>query len=663
VLIFQDIDPLKKSLEQVTQARFYAEALVETVHESLIVLAPDLRLVTANKAFYATFQTTPLQTDGRPLFELDGWEWAEDRLRGLLERVVEGGELVRNLEVEAISRRYGRRILLVSARQVDVPGEQKRAVLLAIEDLTERRAGEKDLRASERRYRQIFEFAREGIWILDGETGEIRDVNPFLAELLGWTAGDLVGRKPWDLPIYESPEEARAVFEEARTRGFAFHPVVRMRKSDGAIIDVEELSTIYAEGADRLVQSNLRDISERRRLEEELRQAQKMDSIGRLAGGLAHDFNNILNIITAYVGLLERGVDAEKEKETLIGIQKAVQRGAAVVRQLLTFARRDETSLRAVDVNDVVREVAAMAKETFPKRTAIELELGSDLPKITADPNHLHQALLNLCVNSRDAIPNKGRITLSTAAVAGEELRRRFADATADRYVRASVADTGDGMPEETRSRIFEPFFTTKGKGEGSGLGLPVVYGIVKNHSGWIDVASEPGKGTTVSLYFPARAEGAGQEREKTEVRSKRQKAGGGEKLMVVDDEKMILDSSRALLEAEGYRVVAAADGEEAVEVFARDGRDVALVLLDLELPRLSGVEVLRRMRQINPAIRFLVTSGRVGSAEQAAIEHAPVLRKPFTADDLLAAIRSALEPRPSPRRRPARGVPASPPG
>src|SRR5262249_36657764 len=252
-------------------------------------------------------------------------------------------------------------------------------------------------------------------------------------------------------------------------------------------------------------QSNLRDVSERRRFEDEVREAQKLESIGRLAGGVAHDFNNILNIVAAYAGVLEREPDDAKKKETLAGIQRAVERGAALVRQLLTFARRDETSFRAVDINEVAREGAARASETFPKRTSIELDLAPSLPKISADPNHLHQALLNLCVNARDAIADRGRISISSGAVEGQELRARFTEADAPRYVRLTVADTGFGMDETTRSRIFEPFFTTKGKGEGTGLGLPVIYGIVKNHSGLVDVESQPGKGTAITLYFPVR--------------------------------------------------------------------------------------------------------------------------------------------------------------
>ena len=666
VLLFLDIDPLKRSLEQVSRARFYAEALVESVRESLIVLDPNLSVITANQAFYTTFQTTPLQTDGKSLFELDGWTWAEP-LRAPLQAVVEGDERVVNLEVEAELRRLGRRTLVVNSRQIDVPGETRRSVLLGIEDVTERKLAEERTKSSERRYRQIFESAREGIWILNGESGQILEVNPFLVELLGYPVETLTGRKPWELPIYESPEQARRAFEALREKGFAFQPAVRMKRRDGSVVQMEEVTTVYESGSRRLVQSNLRDVSERQALEDELRQAQKMESIGRLGGGLAHDFNNILNIVAAYAGLLDRDIDAEKKKETLAGIQKAVQRGAGVVRQLLTFARRDETSFQPVDVNEVARETAQMASETFPKRIAIELELASDLPKISADPNHIHQALLNLCVNSRDSIADRGKITLSTAVVPGANLRARFPETTSKTYVRASVADTGAGMDGGTRSRIFEPFFTTKGKAEGSGLGLPVVYGIVKNHSGVIDVESNPGKGTTVSLYFPVLAEGAGEggpkkSRAKTSAASGRESPAAGAKVLVVEDEKMLLESTRALLESGGYRVVTAADGQEAVEAFAREGLDVDLVLLDLDLPRLSGPEAFQKIRAIDGDVRVLVMSGHTGAAGSKPIEGMPRLRKPFTAENLLSAVRKALEPPPVPCKRPVRGAAVPPP-
>lgn len=248
-------------------------------------------------------------------------------------------------------------------------------------------------------------------------------------------------------------------------------------------------------------ESSTRD--ERARLEGELRQAQKMESIGHLAGGLAHDFNNILNIIAAYTGLLERGIDHQKRAEALDGIQRAVQRGAAVVRQLLTFARREGVSFRLVDVNEIVRECAEMISETFPKRITISLNLSPDLPKIHANANQLHQAILNLCVNARDAISGRGQLTLGTEIVPGTNIRPLFAEASEDLYVCVGTSDTGAGMDEETRSRIFEPFFTTKGVSGGSGLGLPVVYGIVKSHAGFIGLKSEPGNGTSFSLYFP----------------------------------------------------------------------------------------------------------------------------------------------------------------
>ena len=660
VLLFLDIDPMKRSLEQVSRARFYAETLVETVRDSVVVLDPDLRLMTANQSFYAAFQTTPLQTSGKILFELEEWQWAEP-LRAPLRGVIERDERLVDLEVVAESRKIGRRTLLVNARQIEVPGEIRRAVLVGLADVSHSKDAEAKLRASESRYRQIFESALEGIWILEEVTGRILDANPFLVQLLGYPLETLLGRTPWELPLYEDPDEARRSFEELREKGLVFEPQVRMKAHDGRTLLVEEVRTVYQAGRVRLVQSNLRDVTDRQRLEDELREIQKMDSIGRTARGLAHDFNNILNIVAAYTGLLEREIEAEKRKEALAGITKAVQRGSAVVRQLLTFARRHETSFSAVDVNEVVREFAAMVSETFPRRISVELDLGSDLPRIWADANHLHQVLLNLCVNSRDAIADRGRITLSTSAVTLDELRARFPEAAAPIYVRVAVADTGSGMDEQTRARIFEPFFTTKGKTDGSGLGLPVVYGILKAHSGLIDVATEPGQGTTVTLYLPVRDSGKGSGG-KREGRSRRVGSSkpeqSGQKVLVVEDERMLLDSTCSLLEADGYRVLAAADGEAAVETFEREGGDLDLVLLDLELPRVSGREVFRRIRQTRPAVRVLITSGQVNAAEKG-FPGASVLHKPFTADDLLTRIRKALGD-PPPGRREAAAQPAS---
>ena len=249
------------------------------------------------------------------------------------------------------------------------------------------------MRASEVRYRRIFETAREGIWLMDAATGQLLDVNPFLEELLGYSRQEMLGKKPWDLGLYDDPAAARSRFEANLAGGFGFEQEVMLRAKAGQRVFVEAITNTYDLGGRRVTQANLRDVTERARLQEQVRQMQKLDSIGRLAGGVAHDFNNLLNIISAHVGMLGRDkLEAAKRAESTSSIQKAVERGTAVVRQLLTFARKTDIAFEPTDVNGVMKELASMLRETLPKQVRVSTKLAEEVPRIHADPNQLHQA-------------------------------------------------------------------------------------------------------------------------------------------------------------------------------------------------------------------------------------------------------------------------------
>lgn len=509
-----------------------------------------------------------------------------------------------------------------------------------------RRRESEELSPSEARYRRLFETSREAIWILDGETGDLLDANPFVTDLLGFRRDELVGRKPWDLDLYLDAEAARKRFRETLRAGFSFAGDVEMKARDGRTARVEKVSSVYTVAGRTVVQSNMRDLTDRMRFEEELRHVQKMESIGRLAGGIAHDFNNILNIISAYSALLAKG-DPEKRSQSLEAIEKAVARGAALVRQLLTFARHEAIKFEPVDVNAIVREVASMIRETFPRSIAIELDLAPELPTINANVSQLHQALLNLCVNARDAMPEGGTLQLATAVARREALRARRVDADEERYVCIGVSDTGTGMDEKTRQRIFEPFFSTKGKEQGSGLGLAVVYGITNAHGGIVEVDSQPGEGTRFSIYLPARFSDRESGRNQRDESTPREE-GSNETILVVEDEQLLLDSMKALIESEGYRVLAAKDGVEAVELYGRHHDEIAVVLADLGLPRLGGWEAFLEMKKLNPTVRAVFTSGTIETPQGTEMRKHGVevsVRKPFTATEMLGAIRRALHP------------------
>lgn len=393
----------------------------------------------------------------------------------------------------------------------------------------------------------------------------------------------------------------------------------------------------------------LKTIDEQKRLEEQLRQAQKMESIGTLAGGIAHDFNNSLNIIRAYATLISVQSPANPHiiENTKI-INEEVERGAAVVRQLLTIARKTETRLARTDVNQVVLMVSELIKQTFPKTVEVKLNLDRTLHPVLADANQINQALLNICVNARDAMPNGGELTLATEMIEENTLQRRHPEASANPHVCIAVTDTGTGMEESVRSRVFEPFFTTKGFGEGTGLGLAMVYGIMKNHHGVVEVESEPGLGTTFRLYLPAfQGDARSISDEMTEGKLAVRTLAKQSTVLVVEDEAAMVELLKNGLLRQGYRVLVAMDGAEAIDLYQRHGHEIALVLMDLGLPKVTGSEVIRTMKKQNPEVNIIVTTGYIEPELKSELFEAGVkdyIQKPYFMTDVLQRISEYLK-------------------
>jgi two-component system cell cycle sensor histidine kinase/response regulator CckA len=430
-----------------------------------------------------------------------------------------------------------------------------------------------------------------------------------------------------------------------------------VREWVGTCTDVDEqkrahelLANTVAERTGDLQQANaalLRDIEERKKLEERLLQAQKMESIGVLAGGIAHDFNNILNIIQAYAFLLraDRAQDKQMEESVTV-INETVQRGSALVQQLLTLARKSTTKVESVNVNGLVKGLIALMTQTFSKTIEFSSALEADLPPITADKNQIEQALLNLCVNARDAMSDRGRLSFKTQSIDGATLQG-LGETLDGRYVCIEVSDTGIGMDESIRKRIFEPFFTTKDMGQGTGLGLSVVYGIVKNHNGFINVDSKPESGTSFRLYFPVATSEISPKEPNAEVEPETTAtANDAATVFLVEDERSMLYVLEKVLLRHGYKVLKATDGEMAVEIYQCHKETIDIVLLDIGLPKMAGRDVLLKIKNENPEVKVVIASGYLEPELKSELEQAGVkyfLPKPYMPDEVVKTFQGLM--------------------
>jgi PAS domain S-box-containing protein len=480
---------------------------------------------------------------------------------------------------------------------------------------------------------------------------------------------DLEGRRLYNSPSYKSilgdPESLRGkdsfteihrddreriinVFRETVRTGIGQRTEYRLLGKDGKVRFIESQGSVIKDANGKPVNVIVvsRDVTDRKTLEAELLHAQKMESIGTLAGGIAHDFNNVLGIILGYLSLINRkSVKPEDFSRAIEAMTTAVERGAALVRQLLTFARKTEVLFERMNVNVTVDEVVKMCSQTFPKTIAFSTMPDHQVPVIIGDRNQLHQALLNLCVNARDAMLGSGTLSINTATVAGKDLRASFLDAEFEQYVHIAVTDTGTGMDAATQAHIFEPFFTTKEVGKGTGLGLPMVYGVVNSHKGIVSVRSEVGKGTTFSLYFPVPPPGA---TKLTFAQEPIQEVpGGNETILFAEDEDTLVELVKALLEGKGYRVLIARDGLQAVDVFKQHAEEIALVITDIGLPKLNGWEAFLRMKALQPRITAIIATGYIDARQRSEMLKGgakDLVQKPFVPNLLLKKVREVLD-------------------
>jgi PAS domain S-box-containing protein len=591
--------------KSLTQSREYTENIINTVREPLIVLDQDLRVVSASRSFYGVFKVKPEETVGQLIYDLGNAQWDIPRLRELLETILPEKTTFDDYEVEHDFATIGRRIMLLNARQIEQAWGKERIILLVIEDVTERRRLEEQLADSEERYRRLFETASDGIVLLEKNKGHIAHTNPAAEKMLGYSEGESVGKMLQDIGIPLNMSDFSATMDALGRNGILNYENIPVKTKDGQVIYTD----IYMVDKAQLAQCNIRDVTEHKKLEAQLRQAQKMEAVGLLAGGIAHDFNNILNVIMGYGGMvldnLESGSASKEDMNTLLA---AAERAANLTKRLLVFSRNQVVDVKPVDINELILDLRKMLDRLISESIELHLDLALSPLIVPADTGLMEQVLMNLVVNARDAMPEGGQLSICTGLMEmDDEYVAMNGYGKPGRYALITVTDTGQGIDAETQKRIFEPFFTTKCAGEGTGLGLAVSYGIIKQHNGYINVYSEPLHGTVLNIYLPLS--------EAIPLREKKTTAavpvkGGNETVLLAEDDPSLRELTRKMLETYGYNVISAEDGEDAFTKFMENREGISLLLLDMIMPKKSGKEVAEAIRKVSPGIKILFVSG-----------------------------------------------------
>ncbi len=648
-----DITEQKKEADDLRKSEEKYRMLVENSLQGLAIIQ-DSRIVFCNNTLaeitgYSMEELLSLSPNGvKALIHPDDqeliWQRYKDR--------VAGKSVPLRYEHRGIKKDGTEIWLGVYANAMEYNGRP--AIQAAYIDITKRRRTEKALQDNERRFRSLVETTNDCIWEIDGD-GIYTYVSPKVKDLLGYEPEYVTGKEPFDFMPKEEAARVLALFQDIidSRRSFSGLQNVNMHRdgqeivleTNGAPILDAQGNFLGYRGIDRDITYRKRAEDERENLQAQLAQAQKMESIGRLAGGVAHDFNNLLTVIKGYTELLLEDFATDDPKRADIEqIAKAGQQAASLTAQLLAFSRKQMLQPRTLNLNDVLDEMGEMLRRLIGEDIDLLTIFQPDLGLINADPGQLQQIVMNLAINARDAMPKGGEITIETANVnLDEDYFRRHPVVKKGSYVMLAISDSGVGMDMETQARIFEPFFTTKGKGKGTGLGLSTVYGIVKQSNGFIWVYSEPGKGTTFKTYFPRT------ESEIANVTAKNKsepESRGWGTILIAEDEPVVRSLAVRILRGRGYNVLEASNGKEALDIARKYDRKIHLVLTDVVMPGMSGRDLVSQLESERTGIKALYISGYADNA----IVHRGMLdsdiaflQKPFAVESLARKVRALI--------------------
>ncbi|MBI2924543.1 MAG: PAS domain-containing protein [Verrucomicrobia bacterium] len=631
----------KRAEARLAESEALAQSLVETLPQNVFRKDLSGRFTFANQRFCQSLGRPKADILGKTDFDFFPPALAE-KYQNDDRRVIAAGKLFETVEEHQPPDGQKLFVQVTKTPLYDTHG-QAIGVQGIFWDVTERMRAEEQIRAQAR----LLDLAQDAIVVRDLE-GRLQYANQAAERLSGWKAAEAFGRKATDL-VHQDAAAFEAAQKQLLETG-AWSGELRLVAKDGKEFIVFSRWTLLRDeaGQPKSVLAISTDIGEQKKLEAQFLRVQRLEGIGTLAGGIAHDLNNILSPILMSAAMLRLEQSEAEIEQTLTILERSARRGAEIVRQLLTFGRGVEGERVAVQLKHLIKDMVKMVRETFPKTITVSAKAPDGLWPVLGDATQLHQVLLNLCVNARDAMPAGGHLSLTAqnapleAADAGTP-----PEAKAGPYVRLQVTDNGQGIAPEIIEKIFDPFFTTKAFGKGSGLGLSTVLGIVQSHGGFLHVRSEVGQGSTFEVYLPATPEAEALAAATAPVELKR---GQGELILLVDDEARIRELSQMLLEEYGYRVVGAADGIEALTLFAQQRHSINLVLTDLLMPLLDGLSLVRGLKKMDPQVKVIVASG-IGSSstlqtklsELEALGVTTILAKPVSVDKLLNALHDML--------------------
>jgi len=642
--ILRDISERQRSEALLSQSQEKYASMVHSSPDAITLRSlPDRRYLEVNEGFMRLTGYTAEEVLGKTPDELD--LWVEKHPHQTTLQLVETQGQVRGEEFRFRTKtgeiRYGR----VSAARVTINGQD--CMLSVTHDITDRKLAEEQLQKSETNFRSLVHNAPYGIFRVT-LAGQLLHVNPALVLMLGYDSEEELLRCNIEKDIYRDPLARKRLLKENGHK-LDFRAVeADWRKKAGDIITVRMTGRAVLDNNNSLAYFEVfaEDITERRVLERQLLQAQKMEAIGRLAGGIAHDFNNLLSVILGHTDILEQQAGTNgRLRKSVEATRSAAERAAALTMQLLAFSRKQVVEPAVIDLNKSVVEIQKMLHRVIGEDIELAIRLQPDLGYVKADPGQLGQVLMNLAVNSRDAMPTGGKLAIETANVEVDDTYvRQHLGARPGSFVMLAVSDTGVGMDSEVMSHIFEPFFTTKDPGKGTGLGLSMVYGIVKQNNGYIMAYSEPGRGTTFKIYLPRTSEDLA-----ATLRLQKESPGGSETILVVEDEVALRELTCVLLQDAGYTVLEASEVEDAISTAKDSHRKIDLLLTDVVMPRLDGRELANQLLALRPDMKILFMSGYTDDVivhREALRKDAKLVQKPFTKATLLRKVREALEPK-----------------